>query len=120
MKPSDANYREQLVDGCGNCQYNVDVDGVADCHVCGFGENLNKNSFYDAMREEEDKYYKAGDRYFDQGDFLDKWLSIRRVDSWSICDNFEENEAPPPERGGGVYAMIRLLESRHHRDKPSF
>lgn len=87
MKPE--SYREQHVDCCGSCQHNIDVDGIM-VSVCGFGEDLYQSSFREDLKKEEDKYYRAGDRYFDQGEFSNKWLNGRWVNNWDICDKYQK------------------------------
>lgn len=89
MKPE--SYREQHVDCCASCEHNIDIDGIM-VHVCGFGEVLHGESFYDDLKKEQDKYYCAGDRYFDQGEFTDQWLNGRWVHGWDVCDNYEKVE----------------------------
>ncbi|MGL4621144.1 MAG: hypothetical protein ACRCZS_19125 [Chroococcidiopsis sp.] len=91
MIPADS-YREQHVNCCGTCKHNIDVDGIM-VYVCGFAENLHKESFYEDLKLEEDKYFCNGDRYFDQGEFTNKWLRGRWVHRSYICDEYEEEIA---------------------------
>lgn len=83
--------REQHIKCCGTCKFNIDVDGVM-ADVCGSGEQLDKDSFYEAMHEEEKKYWDDGANYFDQGEFLNTWLRGRWTHSWDICDEYVAKE----------------------------
>lgn len=85
MKPK--SYREQAINGCGNCAYNIDVDGIM-VDVCGYGENLTKDSYMDELRTERGKVEADPRRYFDQGEFSNQWLRGRWVHGLDICDEF--------------------------------
>lgn len=87
MIPKSSNYREQHLECCATCQHNVDVNGVT-VMVCGFGEDLDEDSFFEAMRIV--KYYRGLDNYFDHADFLDKWLKDRWVHESNICDHYKK------------------------------
>lgn len=87
MIPKSSNYREQHLECCATCQHNVDVNGIT-VMVCGFGEELHQDSFFDDLRSEEAKYYRAGDNYFDHADFGDKWLKERWVHESNICNHY--------------------------------
>lgn len=88
MKPT--SYREQHLNCCATCLHNIDIAGIT-ALVCGFGEDLNKDSFYDALRKEDDKPYN-----FDECEFTNRWLADRWVHEFDICNEYKLNAPDHP------------------------